>query len=322
MTINANHPYPALSIRHIPLLFILPVLLGTPADAREYIQVTALDTTEAARTLGMGGAGSALGRDSSLIWMNPSALAGGGSGAILAGYMGLTGEVTMQGIGAFNYKDWTLCLGGVWADSGKLSLLDSDGNEVNQTLQRDVMVILGAGRPLGDLLTAGLAVKGQRSDLLDLVPDYRIVVDVGAQVKAFKTLKLGIAVRNFGSGMVLSGYKAESRTEARGGVAYRIDWPGSLHPDGFILAADAVYSFADDEFVYPGGLEIWWQDIFAIRIGGHYSETKTLGNLSLGLCAAGGSTASGFKRFRLEYATRLVRETDSYPHTISLTFGF
>jgi hypothetical protein len=288
-------------------------------QANEYGGITALDMVEGVRSQGLGGAGCALGRDANLLWINPAAVAESHASITLGGLSGFSGEITAQGLGTLRLKEWTVCAGLAYYDTGALDSTDEYDNPVSGSFHRDWLAVVGAGRTFG-FLTTGVSVKGQYSEMMSMAPESRIAVDAGVQARLLDILKLGLVGSTIGTGLVSGEVKARSRTQVRGGLAAAVNWPGDMHPDRFLFVLDTAYSFADREVTWPGGVEIWWKEALAFRIGGHLSQRKSLGALSFGLCAAGGNDLAGFMRkFRVDYSIRVLNDTLNPPQAVSLT---
>jgi len=233
--------------------------------------VTLLDLFEPIRSAAVGGAGAALGNDTTLAPLNPAAAARAARPTVtLGGRRGLFDDLI--GHVSLTIPAWR---GGWFAglsfyESAAANLRASDGTTRDVLLQQDIVVSNGYAWVVSDYVSCGVAARILRSELFGEFRSQAGAVDAGVQVRLTSSLKAAVVVRNLGPRFRYYEEALAPRTEARAGLAggWLVRQGGGHSPgDTLIVAADGVWDTATRSFAGCVGAEYRWLGLLAVRAG-------------------------------------------------------
>jgi len=280
------------------------------------------------RSLALGGAGVALGRDSALVWVNPAAPARmEGSSMTFEGRKVFPLGYAGDGVWSGHALGGVMSVGFLYTDAGRTTLNASDGSSRGVNLSRENMVLVGYAGALSSWLSAGFALRGLDSELVDEYRGSTATFDAGLQAQFTPYIKGGLAVRNAGGSIVYFEDNIRMPLSLQGGAALAIKYSDLIDTPllrRFLLigVVDAVYRAYDGTTIYRGGIENWLLDILALRVGGQLSETRMLGNLAGGIGIKTEALTNGSLKLKLDYSIRLFKSGFDLPQTVGLTVSF
>lgn len=214
-------------------LVILFVLLFCGGSARAGLDLgfakedggrpgTFLDFAASARSLGMGGAHSAVADDASAVYWNPAGLAQINRKDIVTLYSSLFEDTNF---GFFGYAQptvdmGTFGLGVVSLRSGDFEKRDEIGQVQGSFSSADTAVLLSYGAPLSDRLALGGTIKGIRQEI-DTYSGSGLGLDAGALYQWKPRIQFGLTARNIVSPKITLDSTAEKYPfDIRGGVKF------------------------------------------------------------------------------------------------------
>ena len=163
----------------------------------------------------------------------------------------------------------------------------------------------------GGTVSAGVSVKGMRSELLEEFEAWAGAADIGAQIRLSRALDLAVAARNLGTELRYRDDGMALPATLHGGAAYSLD----LGDDGrLIVVGGGSLALYESEVVWRAGLEYTWRSMVAARAGVVIAEQEQIGAYSAGIGVVAG-------RYRLDYATSFDSPFD-LPHLLNLTVSF
>jgi len=137
---------------------------------------------ESARASALGGAGTAVGRDPTLVWNNPASMGSiADTSVTVAGSTGLFGARNGFGLYAYPFGRWVVGAGVSYYDSGEIKLNASDGTSRRLTGRREIMVAGGVAATPVPRLIAGVLLKGLYSSLVEEFHAANVIGDIGLQ---------------------------------------------------------------------------------------------------------------------------------------------
>lgn len=289
-------------------LLLALTVAGAPARAG---LVNVLNKVGATRAEAIGGNASALGRDASLVWLNPASPALLGDPALtLSGQRGLYGESVGQLLLAAPLDQGVFTLGIMYYDGGTLSVYTPDDEILEIPVQRDFLGAINWSRALSPSVSMGATLKGIHSTLFRENASSAVAGDLGVQFRVNDLVKLGAAIQNIGTRLRYLDDSVSLPAMARFGAALgrRI---GSR--DFLLVTADAEAPFAGD-ILWGAGTEYQFNGLASLRAGARLAGGGEPGYFTLG---------AGFnlRQFRVDYGIRIGGEFDN-PQTVSLSMGF
>jgi len=297
-------------MRWLWLVLLLPSLA-----AAEAAPVDVLNKIEPTRTTSIGGAGSAIGVDPTLVWINPAAAVHcDGASFTMAGQRGFFKETTGQALWAAPFRGGVFFAGALYYNAGDTRLTASTGQVHSYTVQEDFAGMVGYAGALSKAVSAGATAKWMHSEVFGRAAG-SLSGDAGVQVALGRHLKLGAAIQHVGTDLTYLNHDVALPTTARVGVAVGLR-PADLvafagSKDTLVIAADAVQPLVEEKPYWKTGVEYRWQRLIALRAGANGG-----GRLELAKYAAGFGFRVGL--FRIDYSIRFGTAFAS-PQTLSLT---
>jgi hypothetical protein len=280
--------------------------------AAETGAVNVLNKAGSTRSDAMGGAATAVGRDATLVWLNPASIAQVTQPSItLAGQRGFFGESLGQALLAAPLAQGVMSFGCMYYNTGTIRTYNEAGDARTMTLQEDFMGAITYGLALTPALSVGATAKGLNSSMFDEVSSAALAVDLGAQYRITQGLKAGLSMQNFGTKLRYLDDEISLPAAVRGGLAYGVS-PGGR--DLVVLMGDAEYPVSGEGMTMSAGAEYQWNDTASLRAGIRLPSGTELATLSFGAGLV-------VQHYRLDYSVRLGKEFDS-PQTLSLTLDF
>jgi TolB-like protein len=274
--------------------------------------VNAVNKVEATRAQGCGGAGVAVGRDPALVWMNPASLAGlAGASLTMGGQRGPFGDLVGQVVFGYPIGPGAAALGCLYYDTGQVDLVTEDFTRRSLKLQQDVLVSAGYGIEMWNRVSAGGAVKGLRTELLDGRASTAVALDLGAQVRLLKLVKAGVAISNLGTRLKYLDHPVDLPTVLRAGLAagWRL---GSVERGSVVIAlADVEQALWQSQRFFHAGAEYRWREMISVRAGTRFGEKAEAGILA-------GGVGVKWSRYRLDYSIQSGGAFE-LPQTLSVT---
>jgi len=296
----------------VPILLAVAAILASTGHARTGV-VNVLDKTGPTRSEAVGGAVTAIGRDATLISVNPASAAQITRPSLtLAGQSGLFGEVLGQMVLAAPLTEGVMAFSAAYYDTGTTKVFTADDKLINLHMQSDFMGSLTYSRALAPALAIGGTVKGLNSRLMEETSSAAFAVDLGAQYRITQVIKAGVAVQNVGSQLRYLDDKFSLPSAARGGVA--LGFPSADGRDLMIMTGDAEYALTGQGVTWSAGAEYQWHGMASLRAGIRMTPVKELAALAFGAGLV-------FQQYRIDYSVRMGGEFDS-PQTLSLTMDF
>ncbi len=289
----------------------------------------ALLRTESPRSLALGGSGTALEFDPSLVLLNPAAAARVPRRSLaMAGRTGWLGGVSGSLIGVQPVGTGAASTGVVYANAGQVTLNASDGTSRQVTAGSDLAAFAGFSGLVSPRLALGATALAYRSVLADEVATSGVLVDVGAQFQVSSHLKTGASVRRLGMGPRYADERLAPPGSVRAGLTYGLPLV-DLVPDVFgpgdllVAVGDLEHRVTDGVNVLHAGAEYWWHGLVIVRGGGRKATRDALGNLTAG---AGVRATLGeawpVRELRIDVAIRFLNEGFDAPRQFSLTMMF
>lgn len=279
--------------------------------------INALNKVEPSRARALGGAATAIGYDSTLVWVNPASTAQANRSSItFAGQRGHFREITGQGLWTKPYRKGILTLGVMYYDTGSMNFRASDGSLRQMTLQQDFVGSVSYAGAISPRMNGGFTLKGIRSQLFGKASASALAGDAGWQMRLTKILKMGMAIQNVGTKLTYLDEAVSLPTATRVGFAIgarmaQLGLSGAMGRDVLIFMGDAELPLHEPGMTLRGGIEYQWRGILALRAGAHRAARVALSNYSAGL---------GFHlgQYRLDYSIRFGGVFE-VPQTFSLT---
>ncbi len=226
----------------------LAVWLGTVPAAHAATAATGLALAGTARSLGMGGAGAAMGADAGSIWLNPGHLGWLTTPEMAFLHGQYVAEIAVDQLSfALPAPYGGAAIGVARASMGTLDSYNAVGTNIGTFSPGDLSVTAAYGYG-AKLWAAGLAVGWARSELTTDARASAWSGDVGGCVRPMPMLTIGAAVQRVGGSLTFDTEAADLPLTIRGGAALAV--PGLP----ITVALDAVQS-GDDELSIRGGLE-------------------------------------------------------------------
>ena len=291
--------------------------------------VSALNKMENARARGLGGAGSALGRDTGLAWLNPASASGIPADSLsFTGQKGIFGDSTGQVIFAKPSALGTVIIGSGYYDGGDTQMTCEDLTSRTVKAQSDFLGGIGFATSPQANVAVGAMLKYLKTELAEEFTASSIVVDIGAQVNFTDNLKAGVAIRNIGKGYRYAEETTPVPTSVTLGMAAVFPMARSIgvcltESDLAIFTADAEATANADFLSAQGGMEYRTFHILSLRAGFRQSPNEAMRTFTAGLGLSLTVPFGGREtRFRLDYAAEFGGETFTQPHVIGLTMEF
>jgi len=305
------------------------LFLGTMSPSAFAFGTGALLRTESPRAQGLGGSGTALEFDPSMVLLNPATAARvtrmgltmGGRTGWMGGVTGSVIAIKPVGIGAFS-------AGALYANAGQVTLNASDGTSRQVVAGTDLVGFAGMAGTISPRLSMGCTLLVYRSVLAEEVSTTGVLVDAGAQIRITNHIKGGASLRRLGMGPRYVDERVAPPATARAGLTYGLP----LHElsedlfgpeDAVVAVADLEHRVGDGVNILHGGAEYWWHGLVIVRGGGRMASRASIGNLSTG---AGLRATLGedwpIREVRVDFAIRLLNEGFDAPQQFSLTMMF
>lgn len=310
------------------LALLLQILL-CPSRPAYAFGTGALLKTESPRAQALGGSGTALEFDPSLVLLNPATAARVARPSLaMGGRTGWLGGVTGSLIGILPAGRGAVSGGALYANAGQVTLNASDGTSRQVTAGTDFAAFAGLAGTVSETLSLGFTCMAYRSVLADEVSTEGVLVDAGAQIRISTHLKIGGSIRRLGMGPRYVDERVAPPASIRGGMTYGLSLaelvPGLFGTqDVFVAVGDLEHRVADGINILHGGAEYWWRGLVILRGGGRKAARESLGNVSAGAgIRAMLGEAWPVRELRVDFAIRLLNEGFDAPQQFSLTMMF
>lgn len=273
-----------------------------------------------ARATGMGEAQTAVTDDVYALFWNPAGLArirqmqasvmhNAWFGGINSEYLGYAQPLSTGGLGiSLNYTNF-----------GEFEKYGIDSNNYPIALDGKfspftLVTTAGYAMPVSPMFSLGGAIK-LVSEGVDTYNNLTAALDLGVQAsKVLPGLDAALCIQN--AGLPLQGYSLPLSIKA--GLAYRVPVLIDPQKDSFLVAMDASLPVPLDQPFYTNfGVEYWFENTLAARLGYKVSEINNLGSGS-GMTAGLGLR---FMDYTLDYAFNSYGDL-GLTHRVSFTAGF
>ena len=271
---------------------------------------------EPARVQSAGGAGAAIGGDSSLVWLNPGILATcKDKSLVLGAQRGTATDLSGQILWTSPLAGGFLSTGFDYYHAGNMEFYLPDGSSRTINLQRDLVISAGWGTKLFGNIGGGLNVKGMRSELVTDTGSWAASADLGLHLQFGDMVSGGVSFQNLGSPVKWGTDSMSQPALVRMGLAATMPVRENIMGDPadyLVLLQDVSWSFMDSAFVSSTGAEYQWNNAAFLRAGIRVGSPSELSAYSVG---AGIRTTA----YRLDYAAWLGSPIEM-PHFLTLTF--
>lgn len=195
---------------------------------------------------------------------------------------------------------------------GDIELIDTSGNLRTVKAEQDYVATLSFSRsPVVGIknLSLGINLKMIHSTLIEEFDTSAFAFDLGGLYKLIEDkLSLGLAVQNLGEELKYIDSGDSLPVTVRIGGAYRTNF-GEDHK---VIGALDVVKPNDDDFKENIGIEYWFRELLALRIG--YRIGYDLDSMTFGLGYI-------FKNFGIDYGLAMMDELNEM-HRVSFTIYF
>lgn len=288
------------------------LLLASSGHAKSTV-VNVLDKTGPTRAEAMGGATTAIGRDASLISVNPASSAQVARPSLtLSGQRGLFGEMLGQVVLAAPLTEGVMTFGAAYYDTGSADVITLDERTVNLQMQNDFMASLTYGKMLSPSWALAGTVKGLNSRMMDETTSAAFALDIGAQYRVNPTVKAGVSLQNLGTKLRYLDGAFSLPSAGRAGIALGLPSVGGR--DLAVITGDAQFALTGEGITWGMGAEYQWSGMASLRAGIRLTPVKELATVAFGAGLV-------FQHYRLDYSVRMGKVFDS-PQTLSLTIDF
>jgi len=291
--------------------------------------VSALNKAEPARAKGLAGAAVALGRDASLIWINPASPVGTDSLSLsVGGQQGMFGERSGQTVAAGPVEPGILTAGFVYYDTGSVDLQNPEGRTWQVIGQQDFLGALGFAMPFTNRASAGFSVKYLHSELAEKFVASSVDLDAGIQFQYTDSFKVGASLRNVGTGYKYKKEKTPPPSTVTAGMAM-IFLPAATFgyslssQDIFLLVVDGEATASGEPLSLRGGVEYQTFGMLTLRGGARFSGEEGMRAYSAGIgILARFNTGENTLTGHLDYAIDLGNSLIGLPQMLNLTVEF
>jgi hypothetical protein len=313
-----------------------------------------------ARAIGMGEAFTAMAGDPSCIYWNPAGLASVEKSSVLFSYMKWVGDIHYANF-TFNWPMGRFAMGGLqiislsMGDMPLTTIEDPDGESGLTFTAGDLAVGFSYSRALTDKFSSGITFKFVRQSIWEMAAQ-GFAIDLGSYLETgFNSLRIAVALLNFGSDMRYTGRSLESAYipeewydlgYSTGGTETGGMLPISRRASPFVMPltfrmgvaydlidCDPMMLTAAADLVHPNdglekiniGLEFTYGKFLTLRSGykydmdrGKLDDASTTEGISAG---AGLHVPMGNGAAHLDYAIR-DQGILGLVHIVTLTYGF
>ncbi|MBN2407799.1 MAG: PorV/PorQ family protein [Elusimicrobia bacterium] len=303
-------------------LRLLLILALTPAVASGTLRASGAGTTSgltllepiSAKAAGMAESGCSLSGEVYNFNYNPASIVTlSGQEASVMYKRGFDEDTVGSVMYGKNFSFASLAGSVLYYNTGDVTMYNASGQEVTETGQKDVVVIIGGAREIKGY-PVGVNLKYISSEIFGEKAS-AFAVDLGAQYKGLaENLDVGLAVRNIGTEMEYIDEGDPLPLNICPGGSYTC----KIKDDYVLLGAlDLPYYTNEEEILMLLGLNCVYREMLALRLGYrlNISETK---NEDEPLDAGFGFT---WKKYTLDYAIGITRNLDN-PHNISFSMKF
>ena len=274
---------------HLFLAFLFFLLMGPSFTAMGALTsgTDFLLVVPSARPAGMGQAFTAIGDDVDSLLYNPAGLARVQIPELGYDHYQFVSDISFDYISAAVPMGEQGVIGLGFINSGTAPFNSTVDPNTPTVSAEDMAFILGYGIPL-DWFQLGASVKYIQRQVGD-VQGTGFLGDVGFRIRAHPRLAFAASVQNLGMFQILN-ENTDIPTLVRAGLEWK---PLSLPQHSLELALDGDYQFNSQAKRWGGGMEYWYQDLFALRAG--YVGNSDEESLTVG-------AGVRFSYFQLDYA--------------------
>ncbi len=275
---------------------------------------SSLQIIPSARECGMGGTGVISGLGPQAMYFNPALTSNVSSFAVNVNYTKWLLDMYEQSIFLVRpFSSFNLGLGVVNFNAGKLDFrpdypTDEPIADFNPV---DFNFLVNFSKSTEtDKFRTGFGVSGRY--YYQKIYEYTatgVGVDLGTTIDLPANLKVGIAIKDFGTKMEFIREDFSLPTRAVGGVIYNINFSNITMRDCF----DVNYLFNDKELNFNLGVELSYKDLFFVRGGYRINKNTNSYNAGFGILV---------KNIRIEYALSPNNLDIGNTHHISIGFGY
>jgi outer membrane protein OmpA-like peptidoglycan-associated protein len=159
----------------------------------------------------------------------------------------------------------------LWIDFGNF---DSTGIPGNSISVQNLLINAGFGKSLGDMLQAGINVKGLYEKFIDQT-SFGASLDAGVMLKLLsRNITLGLTARNLG---FVTGTSDSLPMEAALGIGFRL-WNG--RHDYMNIDLDASKVLTTDNIFFGAGIEGTFWNVLSLRLGFRFNNALEMNNMS------------------------------------------
>lgn len=240
------------------------------------------------RAEAMGEAWTAIADDAHSIFWNPSGLSYMTRNEFSTAFSkGLTDDFLGNISGAYIYsRDITFGAGFLGFSGGSFDRTDALGNVETINAQADYALALSGAYRIDESWSVGATLEGLHSTLVEKETGMTMSATFGVSYKPdfLSPIRAGLAVRNLGPPISYGGGIGDPLPlTAQIGVAYQILKNTSDNPTHALTAAvDGVWNL-DAPIYANAGVEYWFQEMIALRVG--YKFNRAIESITCGLGA-------------------------------------
>lgn len=268
-----------------------------------------------AKTAGVGEAYTAVSGEVVSLHYNPAGLASMKNLEIATMFQkGLDEDNFASLVCGKNLSFGTVAASIQYYDTGKIEMFDTNGVEISKVGQKDIILNVGAGIPIGEKLSAGANVKAISSEIFGEKAS-AFAMDMGAQYKELlSNIDFGITLRNAGTKLTYVDEGEKLPMNARLGAAYTKEIGGSRLQG----TVDFPYYINEKETLGLLGIEYILNNLIAFRGGYRMNLSNSSSDDEQNINAGIGFMWSSFS---IDYAIGLTDDLDN-PHHISVNMRF
>ncbi len=275
-----------------------------------------LKMEQGARAVGMGGAFVAVSNDVNSTFWNPAGLTSVTSHEVTATHTQWFEDINSEFIAYAQPLSNIGAIGAslVYMSSDNIEKRDTAGNIAGDFDVKNFVFGVSYAHLMLENLSLGTTFKGIREEYGSYTVN-GVCADIGVLFAPLRNVSLGLNLQNLGPRLKIGSTKEKLPLNIKSGMSY--------NPVESITLAFDVDLPRDNDVKLHSGIEFWYKDMIALRLG--YEDIGNLGSMS------GFTAGCGFKGYESEQFNNVLLQFDyaflnfgdfDYTHRFSLTVQF